>query len=327
MNARIRSVARVFGRWLPAKDTGSSRARGPIRGLSRAAVAVAPSAAPRPRRSAAAAGSATLAPGNRDFDTGPTPHLHSPLFPWRSGGDVAGDPRSGDRARDQPGFGEGQGPRRGAVVHPAVPRPRRRRQGRRVDHGRRAGAVGHPHRHRLHELRRHAAGPGPRRRQGDQRGDGEGGPAAAVGAGAAVHRRADARDRRARAVQPDQQVHRQLHPGAGVRGDGAALADEQRAVRRKTFLEGPEGRRIDLGLVGEVNSVNARLLQLLVQADSIPCIATIARDDAGGKAERQRGHGRRRGGGGDEGGKARRRLRHPRHPHRRRTTRPPASAT
>ena len=52
---------------------------------------------------------------------------------------------------------------------------------------------------------------------------------------------------------------------------------------RKTFLEGPEGRRIDLGLVGEVNSVNARLLQLMVQADSIPCIATIARDDAGGR--------------------------------------------
>jgi acetylglutamate kinase len=51
----------------------------------------------------------------------------------------------------------------------------------------------------------------------------------------------------------------------------------------KTFLSGPEGRRIDLGLVGEVRSVNARLLQLLVQADSIPCIATIARDEAGGK--------------------------------------------
>jgi acetylglutamate kinase len=51
----------------------------------------------------------------------------------------------------------------------------------------------------------------------------------------------------------------------------------------KTFLQGPEGRRIDLGLVGEVSSVNARLLQLLVQADSIPCIATIARDNAGGR--------------------------------------------
>jgi acetylglutamate kinase len=49
----------------------------------------------------------------------------------------------------------------------------------------------------------------------------------------------------------------------------------------KTYLNGPDGRKIDLGLVGEVKSVNARLLQLLVQADSIPCIATIARDPAG----------------------------------------------
>src|SRR5215212_8733057 len=51
----------------------------------------------------------------------------------------------------------------------------------------------------------------------------------------------------------------------------------------KAYLQGPDGRRIDLGLVGEVQNVNARLLQLLVQADSIPCIATIARDEAGGK--------------------------------------------
>src|ERR671917_1761920 len=50
----------------------------------------------------------------------------------------------------------------------------------------------------------------------------------------------------------------------------------------KTYLQGPDGRRIDLGYVGEVKTVNARLLQLLVQADSIPCIATIARDEAGG---------------------------------------------
>src|SRR3954449_9801074 len=49
----------------------------------------------------------------------------------------------------------------------------------------------------------------------------------------------------------------------------------------KTYLQGPDGRRIDLGLVGEVTSVNARLLQLLVQADAIPVIATIARDQAG----------------------------------------------
>jgi acetylglutamate kinase len=49
----------------------------------------------------------------------------------------------------------------------------------------------------------------------------------------------------------------------------------------KTYLQGPDGRRIDLGLVGEVKSVNSRLLHLLVQADAIPCIATIARDTAG----------------------------------------------
>jgi acetylglutamate kinase len=51
----------------------------------------------------------------------------------------------------------------------------------------------------------------------------------------------------------------------------------------KTYLKGEGDRRIDLGLVGEVTSVNFRLLQLLVQADSIPVIATIARDPYGGR--------------------------------------------
>jgi acetylglutamate kinase len=51
----------------------------------------------------------------------------------------------------------------------------------------------------------------------------------------------------------------------------------------KTYLQGPDGRRIDLGFVGDVKEVNAKLLHLLVQADSIPCIATIARDFAGHK--------------------------------------------
>src|SRR5919106_4922070 len=36
----------------------------------------------------------------------------------------------------------------------------------------------------------------------------------------------------------------------------------------KTYLQGPDGRRIDLGHVGDVKQVNARLLQLLVHADS-----------------------------------------------------------
>src|SRR2546423_2948037 len=51
----------------------------------------------------------------------------------------------------------------------------------------------------------------------------------------------------------------------------------------KTYLQSPDGRRIDLGLVGDVKEVNDRLLHLLVQADSIPVIATIARDTAGGR--------------------------------------------
>ena len=51
----------------------------------------------------------------------------------------------------------------------------------------------------------------------------------------------------------------------------------------KIYLQGEGGRRIDLGHVGDVKSVNARMLQLLVQADSIPCIASIATDQAGGR--------------------------------------------
>ena len=72
--------------------------------------------------------------------------------------------------------------------------------------------------------------------------------------------------------------------GPGLRGDGAALAFQRACCSpRRLFLEGEDGRKIDIGLVGEVTSVNARLLQLLVQADSIPVIATIARDQAGGR--------------------------------------------
>jgi len=52
---------------------------------------------------------------------------------------------------------------------------------------------------------------------------------------------------------------------------------------KKAYLAGEGGRRIDLGLVGDIAMVNSRLLHLLVQADSIPVIATIGRDDSGGK--------------------------------------------
>src|SRR5436305_11377918 len=68
----------------------------------------------------------------------------------------------------------------------------------------------------------------------------------------------------------------------GCEAMGLHSLSSQVLFAEKTYLQGEEGRRIDLGRVGEVKSVNARLLQLLVQADSIPCIASIARDTAGG---------------------------------------------
>ena len=49
------------------------------------------------------------------------------------------------------------------------------------------------------------------------------------------------------------------------------------------FLSGEGGRRLDIGLVGQVSDVNAKLLRTLCAARVIPVIAPIARDLAGGK--------------------------------------------
>jgi len=51
----------------------------------------------------------------------------------------------------------------------------------------------------------------------------------------------------------------------------------------RKYLDGEGGRRIDIGYVGKVNRVNAKILQLLCAADTIPVIAPIARDASGGK--------------------------------------------
>ncbi|HET6428230.1 MAG TPA: acetylglutamate kinase, partial [Phycisphaerae bacterium] len=48
------------------------------------------------------------------------------------------------------------------------------------------------------------------------------------------------------------------------------------------FLES-EGRKVDLGRVGTVTSVNSRLIELLCEARTIPVIAPLARDRAGVK--------------------------------------------
>ena len=50
----------------------------------------------------------------------------------------------------------------------------------------------------------------------------------------------------------------------------------------KLFLEEGE-RKIDLGFVGKVTSVNAKLVELLCQADTIPVISPLARDKTGAK--------------------------------------------
>ena len=50
----------------------------------------------------------------------------------------------------------------------------------------------------------------------------------------------------------------------------------------KLFLE-EDGRRIDLGFVGRVTEVNAKLLRLLCEANTIPVIAPLARSRTGQK--------------------------------------------
>lgn len=55
---------------------------------------------------------------------------------------------------------------------------------------------------------------------------------------------------------------------------------------KRLFLDGQgeaKGRKIDIGMVGEVEWVNAAMINALVEAEFIPVIAPIARDASGGK--------------------------------------------
>ena len=54
-------------------------------------------------------------------------------------------------------------------------------------------------------------------------------------------------------------------------------------LAERLFLQGPEDQQIDIGLVGKVVSVQSQVLTALCQAGTIPVIAPIARDRAGGK--------------------------------------------
>ena len=48
-------------------------------------------------------------------------------------------------------------------------------------------------------------------------------------------------------------------------------------------LAGEDGRKLDLGLVGQVIEINAQLLKTLCADGTIPVIASVAKDKAGGK--------------------------------------------
>jgi acetylglutamate kinase len=51
----------------------------------------------------------------------------------------------------------------------------------------------------------------------------------------------------------------------------------------KLFLDEADGRKIDLGYVGRITAVNAKLLDLLCKADTVPVISPLARDKTGTK--------------------------------------------
>ncbi|HSW45449.1 MAG TPA: acetylglutamate kinase [Phycisphaerae bacterium] len=51
----------------------------------------------------------------------------------------------------------------------------------------------------------------------------------------------------------------------------------------RKYLAGENNRRIDIGYVGDIEYVNAKVLRLLCQSGTIPVIAPIVRDPSGGK--------------------------------------------
>jgi acetylglutamate kinase len=51
----------------------------------------------------------------------------------------------------------------------------------------------------------------------------------------------------------------------------------------RMYLKGEENRRIDIGYVGQVQRVEAKVLKLLCAADTIPVLAPVALDQNGGK--------------------------------------------
>ena len=71
--------------------------------------------------------------------------------------------------------------------------------------------------------------------------------------------------------------------GAGTPAMGFHSLGSCVVFARRLALTGEGGRRIDIGMVGQVEWVNAELLKAVMAAGTVPVIAPIARDPAGGK--------------------------------------------
>ncbi len=68
------------------------------------------------------------------------------------------------------------------------------------------------------------------------------------------------------------------HQATGLHSLGSCVLAGQRL-----FLDGEDGRQVDIGLVGEVRGVNTDLLGALLQAEYVPVLAPIAQDRGGVK--------------------------------------------
>lgn len=81
-------------------------------------------------------------------------------------------------------------------------------------------------------------------------------------------------------------ISRRIVDALGTFGvDGIALNSLTSCVlfALRKYLTGPDNRRIDIGYVGEVQEVGAKLLRLLCGSGTVPVIAPIARDRVGGR--------------------------------------------
>ncbi len=70
---------------------------------------------------------------------------------------------------------------------------------------------------------------------------------------------------------------------AGTPGMGLHSLASCVVFGKRLRLTGEEGRQIDIGMVGQVEMVNAELLNAVMAQGIVPVIAPIARDPAGGK--------------------------------------------